>query len=203
MNVDTKSRLVESAIKLFALHGYDGTTTKQICDNANANIAALHYHFESKENLYLSIIQQFGNESLGSALRTLSAPSSLEELRTRLEMFLHEVLALCLQNIDLVRIVQNETEHMNERSQTVVQNTFMKMFESLVSFFADASKKKLLATGVDPMFAASSIFSQLSQAIRGEPAAQKYLKITLQDMAYRKKWVHAVVQMFLEGVQKR
>ncbi|MDR3607362.1 MAG: TetR/AcrR family transcriptional regulator [Oligoflexia bacterium] len=199
----TEDRLLIAATRLFAEKGYDGTSTKEICEAANANIAALHYHFDSKENLYLQIIRRFGSEWLDSALRVLSAPSDITEVRLRLEMFMNEMIVLSLKNIDLLIIAQNESESRHPRSQGVFQSTFKKAFETLLAFLTSAVKRNLLSRDVDPLIAGGMIFSMLTQAIRGNAQGVKYFKLSLEDPAYRKKWIQTATRIFLEGTIPR
>ncbi|HYO80854.1 MAG TPA: CerR family C-terminal domain-containing protein [Bryobacteraceae bacterium] len=53
---DTRARLLETAGRLFAEHGYDSVTVRQICNEAGANIAAVNYHFGDKQSLYLEVV---------------------------------------------------------------------------------------------------------------------------------------------------
>ena len=39
---ETKERIIQAAGPLFARHGYDGTTSKEICQQAGVNIAAVN-----------------------------------------------------------------------------------------------------------------------------------------------------------------
>jgi AcrR family transcriptional regulator len=48
---DTKARLIEAAVKLFADRGFDAVSLSDITKAAKANIAAVNYHFGSKEQL--------------------------------------------------------------------------------------------------------------------------------------------------------
>lgn len=48
----TRERVLEAACKAFADKGYRDTTVAEICRRAGANIAAVNYHFGSKEALY-------------------------------------------------------------------------------------------------------------------------------------------------------
>lgn len=48
----TRLRILQAAAEIFADCGYRAATVRQICAKANANIAAINYHFDSKENLY-------------------------------------------------------------------------------------------------------------------------------------------------------
>jgi AcrR family transcriptional regulator len=49
---ETRERILAAASRLFADKGYRATTVAQICRMAQANIAAVNYHFGSKEALY-------------------------------------------------------------------------------------------------------------------------------------------------------
>jgi AcrR family transcriptional regulator len=48
----TRIRLLDAAAVAFAKKGFTDTTVAEICEEANANIAAVNYHFGSKEELY-------------------------------------------------------------------------------------------------------------------------------------------------------
>jgi AcrR family transcriptional regulator len=48
----TKDRLIEAACRIFADKGYRDATVAEICEAAEANIAAVNYHFGDKESLY-------------------------------------------------------------------------------------------------------------------------------------------------------
>src|SRR5690242_3694147 len=48
---ETRERLVEAALDVFGRFGFEGATTRQIAKEAKANLAAIVYHFGSKEAL--------------------------------------------------------------------------------------------------------------------------------------------------------
>jgi AcrR family transcriptional regulator len=49
----TRLRLLEAASEVFGRKGFWSATHEDICSKANANTAAINYHFVSKENLYI------------------------------------------------------------------------------------------------------------------------------------------------------
>jgi len=51
---ETKRKLLDAAGVLFAEKGYHETKTSDICRMAEANIAAVHYHFRNKEDMYVA-----------------------------------------------------------------------------------------------------------------------------------------------------
>ncbi len=46
--VDTRERLLASALERFAAHGFDGTTTRAVAADADVNLGLLQYHFGGK-----------------------------------------------------------------------------------------------------------------------------------------------------------
>ena len=59
--LSTKERILTAATKVFAAKGFDRASTREIAAMAEVNLAGLHYHFHSKENLYVNEIQLNGN----------------------------------------------------------------------------------------------------------------------------------------------
>ncbi len=52
--INNYKTLLICAGKLFAEHGFDRVTTRMIAESADIRLSAIHYHFKSKENLYLT-----------------------------------------------------------------------------------------------------------------------------------------------------
>jgi AcrR family transcriptional regulator len=53
---NTQSRVLDAAERLFAEHGFEGASIRAIVDAANVNLAAVHYHFKSKEALLEAVL---------------------------------------------------------------------------------------------------------------------------------------------------
>jgi TetR/AcrR family transcriptional regulator, regulator of cefoperazone and chloramphenicol sensitivity len=52
----TRAQLLDVAGRLFAQHGYLGTSSKEICLRAGVNMAAVNYHFGSRDGLYEAVL---------------------------------------------------------------------------------------------------------------------------------------------------
>lgn len=61
---DTRRRLLEVAGEEFATLGYRNATIREICRKADANIAAINYHFGDKAQLYSEVLRHYSVESL-------------------------------------------------------------------------------------------------------------------------------------------
>ena len=56
--IDTKQKILDTAERLFAQQGYAATSMRQIISEAGVNLAAIHYHFGSKEELLDGLVQR-------------------------------------------------------------------------------------------------------------------------------------------------
>src|SRR5215468_3830476 len=52
----TTERILDSAERLFADHGFEGASIRAIVEGASVNLAAVHYHFRSKEALLEAVL---------------------------------------------------------------------------------------------------------------------------------------------------
>jgi AcrR family transcriptional regulator len=53
----TKARILAAAEQVFAARGFDGASTREIAGRAGVNISSLHYHWASKETLYVAVFR--------------------------------------------------------------------------------------------------------------------------------------------------
>ena len=53
----TSQRLLEAATQVFAEQGYRNARIRDICKRAQANVAAVNYHYRDKEQLYRAVIE--------------------------------------------------------------------------------------------------------------------------------------------------
>lgn len=92
----TKDRILGAAEELFAQHGFAGTSLRQVTSRADVNIAAVNYHFGSKENLVNEVFRRRMDEMSAQRLASLKtamqqAPAQLEQV---LAAFVEPALAL-------------------------------------------------------------------------------------------------------------
>lgn len=94
----TKERILGAAEDLFAQHGFAGTSLRQVTSRADVNIAAVNYHFGSKENLVNEVFRRRLDELSSKRLKALQAARSLTpvSLEAVLGAFIEPALALTL-----------------------------------------------------------------------------------------------------------
>lgn len=92
----TKDRILGAAEELFAQQGFAATSLRQVTSRADVNIAAVNYHFGSKENLVNEVFRRRMDEM--SARRLLQLQTATRErpgdLQQVLAAFVEPALAM-------------------------------------------------------------------------------------------------------------
>ena len=55
---DTKTKILDAAERLFAQKGFDAVSLRNIVEAAKVNLAAVHYHFGSKQALLHAVVSR-------------------------------------------------------------------------------------------------------------------------------------------------
>ncbi|WP_346293358.1 TetR/AcrR family transcriptional regulator [Sphaerothrix gracilis] len=85
---DTKTQILDVAERLIAEKGFAGTTLRNIVSAAKVNLAAVHYHFGSKEELFRAVVRRIAVPVTKRQLKLLkqlqekTATASVEALLT-------------------------------------------------------------------------------------------------------------------------
>lgn len=93
----TRERILDAAEKLFATKGIDGVSLREITMAAGVNIAAVHYHFGSKEAVLEELFTLRGGPIAQQRLDLLAAVVRNAQGRPRLEDVLRAFLKPALE----------------------------------------------------------------------------------------------------------
>ncbi|WP_415833170.1 TetR/AcrR family transcriptional regulator, partial [Kerstersia similis] len=72
--VDARDRIVAAALTVFAKHGFDGATTREIAAEAGVSAALIHHHFKDKESLWNLVGQRISDEFIEALQAALAPP---------------------------------------------------------------------------------------------------------------------------------
>ncbi len=67
----TKDRILHAAEELFAQQGFASTSLRQVTSRADVNIAAVNYHFGSKDNLVNEVFRRRMDDMSAERLKAL------------------------------------------------------------------------------------------------------------------------------------
>jgi len=162
----THDRLLAAACELFGEMGYRETTVAEICSRANANIAAVNYHFRSKDDLYVAAWRH----SFDVSLRAHPPDGGIPADAPPEARFRGRVLALLQRMLDPAchefRIVSHEMAHPTGLLVEVLHEAILPLREAMLN-----SIRELTGDTVDERtchFCMMSIMSQCLHLVHGE-----------------------------------
>ncbi|MCB1052024.1 MAG: TetR/AcrR family transcriptional regulator [Acidobacteria bacterium] len=141
---DTKLQILDAAELLFAENGYHATSIRHITQQAEVNLAAIHYHFGSKENLLEAVLArriQPVNELRLEQLRSLPEPQWT--VRHLVESFLeppfHAVVGMQDRSRQFVRMIGRVHSELSPQFHQV----FKELMQETIMIFVQAFQKVL------------------------------------------------------------
>ncbi len=113
---DTKSRILDAAEKLFAMNGFKPTSLRDITAEAQVNLAAVNYHFQSKDSLIDAVIARRMEPVGRRRIEMLDAAGPDATLEQILTAFLAPVFELKLETaVPLMGRIMSEPDFFLER----------------------------------------------------------------------------------------
>ncbi|HET8941562.1 MAG TPA: TetR/AcrR family transcriptional regulator [Rudaea sp.] len=138
----TKQRILDSAETLFAKHGFAGASLRQVTSAASVNLAAVNYHFGSKENLINEVFRRRldtlnGQRQQRLAIALADANHTLEDL---LAAFIHPALAVSTDqpggNPAFVRVLARAYAEHNEQLRKFLHDNYSPALKQFAGAFA-------------------------------------------------------------------
>src|SRR5258708_7164870 len=106
--IDTKHKILDTAERLFGERGYGATSLRQVIAAAKVNVAAVHYHFGSKEDLLDAVVmRKAGPVTVARLARLdgLEAAAGPLEVEAVLEAFLLPTAEMARKNPTFVKLM--------------------------------------------------------------------------------------------------
>ncbi|MCX7555388.1 TetR family transcriptional regulator [Xanthomonadaceae bacterium JHOS43] len=125
----TKERILSVAEALFAEHGFAGTSLRLVTSQADVNLAAVNYHFGSKDNLVAEVFRRRMDEMSRARLELLESARLVEgdRLDAVLRAFIEPALALSLDRdggAAFVRVLARAYAERNDRLRKFLSDNY-------------------------------------------------------------------------------
>jgi AcrR family transcriptional regulator len=124
-----REQLIAAATRIFAAKGYAAATTREICEAASANVAAIHYYFGDKEGLYRAVLMRPITEMAEAFGRFDDPALSFEE---SMRMFLGPFLGDLSQSADCSDGLDAQVMRVHLREMIDPSKVFQEVIEQIV-----------------------------------------------------------------------
>jgi len=149
--IETRERLVGAALKVFASHGFEGATTREIASRAGVALAALPYHFTTKEALWKAAADRiFGllQEHFETHRRSMETPDA----QSRLRVLLREFVVFAAKHPELHRFMLQEGADRGERLVWLVDTHVRPLYRAVVGLAEEGQANGVLVEGRGEQF---------------------------------------------------
>ncbi|GAB4536567.1 MAG: TetR/AcrR family transcriptional regulator [Pleurocapsa sp.] len=188
---DTRTKILQAALKLFARSGYDGTTTKDLAKLAGVAEGTLFRYFPNKKAILIEVATSGWVEILTDLLTELSEMANYKAVS---QVMKRRMLHM-RKNGDLLRVCFIEAQYHPELREKIQSEVIAKMTDVAEAFFETAMSKgiyrpmnpKIVAQVFLGIFAIAGFSEQTIIDPNASPQA-------LQEMA------EGISDIFLNGV---
>lgn len=146
MEIDTRSRILQSAQKLFAEQGFEGTTTKDLANHAGVAEGTLFRYFSNKKAILVEVATQGWIKMLTDLLTELSEMGSYKAIS---QMMLRRMTHL-KENHDLMKVCFMEAQFHPDLRDKIQSEVIAKMTEIAEIYFTEAIAKGVYRASLDP-----------------------------------------------------
>jgi len=192
--VDTRSKIPETAARLFSAQGYGDTSLAQVAKESQVSKALIFWHFEGKKDLFRTALQRTLEPYFINVVDDLEGLSEAEQI----ERLIDEYYAFVSKNVYSVKfflsLLLREEKHPDDLVGHM--NELQRVYRDLLADIIEGGRQKgVFRPGVTPLLDAGLIMTALHgilvQVFMGEAAPEKadvllaHLKTTLVDTLLR------------------
>ncbi len=193
----TRIKILEAAIRLFAENGFNGTTTKQIAEEAGVNEALIFRYFSTKRELYGAIIERKIEEEPG-----IEMPIEAHR-ETRNDELIFKSVGLrmfeCVENDQtFVRLLYFSALEGHELSDMFF-DTYVEYVRMMLSDYIEQRVSEGAFKNINPLLAARAFIGMVVNYI----IVQELFKEKKKKKINKEEVVETFVRIFLDGIKKR
>jgi AcrR family transcriptional regulator len=169
MEEDTRQKILNTAKELFIEKGFSATTMRDISSQANINKGLLHYYFQSKQTLFVNVMQMTSFELFPKLDTVLHLNVSFEE---KLELIIDLYIEFLLKNPRLPAFIINELNSNTELFTDVIMKA--EIFERILKIAKMVFEvKELKNTEFEPVHFILNLLALMLQPFLMKPLVQK------------------------------
>lgn len=195
----TSDKILSAAQKLFEEKGFDLTSVREIASLAGVNVALINYHFGSKENLLLAIMENSMDSTrlkLSDINNSSEAPT--EKLKQVIALYVNKIFA----NGKYYQLIHRELSNAlrPELVEAIVKISNRNSNE-LRKLLEEGQKKKTFRKDADVELVMATIFGIIHQTTHAI-LNKRYKRSGEDDESYRKRIEKFMFDMIISYLGK-
>jgi len=185
-----KEQIIEKAIELFGVNGYDSTSIRELSQEAGINIAMINYYFGSKEKLFEAMVEHKAGYMKGK-LEELLNDKGLDPLE-KINKVIEEYVTRIFSQPAFHRIIYREMLlHMRPDMHKAIISILARNSGMVKGIIEEGIRKKVFRK-VDPELTIASILGTINQVMLSGPLCSMLMNkdedyVPYSDEAFKKR----------------
>lgn len=201
---NNRKKLLRAAAELFAEKGFDAVSTRDLCNKAEVNVAAISYYFGGKEGLYLEVFQSYAeriSERIKGVLTTHEGKiTTPEHMENALRDLIGSIVDMRSEEPEVAIVLQKQSIGNIPGVQEAFVTITEPVGDALTAFFQEIQDKKLIRADLN----IRSFLTILIESIWGYFSLQERGMTILKD-AYRLpedrgQFVNFLAEVYTRGI---
>lgn len=194
--MNTKEKILHVAERMFADKGFDGVSIRDITAEANVNLGAVTYYFETKEKLILAILQKKVDPMVKTGRNIIAGnKTATEKLRAIMEMYANQILYVD----PYLRVMFSELLTGGKRLPQEVKDSVSLRNKMFMHVMKEGVTKGEFRK-CDLECAAWTFFGMMSSYILYQPLAGGVDRLKPYPKSYVDRVINCAMDIFINGV---
>jgi len=174
MAVDKKVHIMNHAIALFADRGVEGTSIRELAQEANVNVAMINYYFGSKDKLVEAIIED-KMTYMKDKIEEMLSNNSLTEIQ-KLDIIIEGYVTRKLAGAEFNKFLYKELMDIKrDEIHQLLTKSFATNAKNIATILEQGIKKKVFKE-VDSMLTVASMIGTISYVMMSKSFCNKLLQ---------------------------
>lgn len=176
MDSQVRENILNTGRRLFIQRGYHGLSMRMIAEEVGVSKAALYYHFQDKQELFLAIL----GDSLAEVEVLLDeCLNTRRQAVNRIGLFVQKILSQPSQQRSVIRLANQELNHLEEAARERFEARYRSQFlDKLQRIFAEGVSSGELRQ-LDPGILTWSLLGMLYPYFYASPLKQFQNSVSL------------------------
>jgi AcrR family transcriptional regulator len=131
-----RNQILQGALEVFLRQGYEGTSMDRVAAAAGVSKITIYKHFEDKEGLFTSLIEQVATQRFELVIGTLSLEEDPAHVLRQIAEKLLRLIAIDDEYVAFLRLIIGESGRFPELAQLFIRALPQKVWHLLSQYFA-------------------------------------------------------------------
>ncbi|MDT3403842.1 TetR/AcrR family transcriptional regulator [Mucilaginibacter terrae] len=200
--IDKRDHILDVAERVFAEHGFDGSSTRLISGEAGVNMAMLNYYFGSKEGLLVALFER-RTSAFRSLIQNIGKNENIsawQKITEYVDAYINRVFNSnnCFQKVIHQEMIIRRTGELADRINDMIMQNVLELRKILHEGIEHGEFK----SDIDTEMVVATVFGIKSQLINAPHVSSQMMGYDTQDPAHIDEKLKPRIKDYLKKLLK-